>query len=136
MTAGTLAGELSALSGTPRNATVVAERVSVVWKMSAESYERLEREQGAVAKAFVTLVLKGVWVLDARWTGELMWCVAAKQDYDVLLAAVSPHSNMHGSFNLSLFFSWLRGIDLYGQGYWKKENLAFLLVVGLYQQFL
>lgn len=72
MTAGTLAGELSALSGTPRNATVVAERASVVWKMSAENYEKLEREQGQVAKAFVTLVLK-----------------AAKQDYDVLLAALA-----------------------------------------------
>ncbi|KAG8742408.1 hypothetical protein FRC10_001542 [Ceratobasidium sp. 414] len=60
MTAGTLAGELSALSGTLRNATVVAERASVVWKLSTESYERLEREQGAVAKAFVTLVLKGL----------------------------------------------------------------------------
>ncbi|QRV95907.1 sulfate anion transporter [Ceratobasidium sp. AG-Ba] len=72
MTAGTLAGELSALSGTPRNATVVAERPSVVWKMSAESFEKLEQEQGEVAKAFVTLVLK-----------------AAKQDYDVLLAALA-----------------------------------------------
>ncbi|QRW10246.1 sulfate anion transporter [Ceratobasidium sp. AG-Ba] len=72
MTAGTLAGELSALSGTPRNATVVAERHSVVWKMSAESFEKLEQEQGEVAKAFVTLVLK-----------------AAKQDYDVLLAALA-----------------------------------------------
>ncbi|KAG8696459.1 hypothetical protein FRC09_008504 [Ceratobasidium sp. 395] len=72
MTAGTLAGELSALSGAPRNATVVAERGSVVWKMSVENYERLEREQGDVAKAFVTLVLK-----------------AAKQDYDVLLAALA-----------------------------------------------
>ncbi|KAF8597296.1 hypothetical protein BDV93DRAFT_596956 [Ceratobasidium sp. AG-I] len=72
MTAGTLAGELSALSGTPRNATVVAERASVAWKLSAEAFERLEREQPTVAKAFVTLVLK-----------------TAKTDYDVLLAAVS-----------------------------------------------
>ncbi|KAG9086199.1 hypothetical protein FRC07_013154, partial [Ceratobasidium sp. 392] len=55
MTAGTLAGELSALSGAPRNATVVAERASVIWKMSVESYESLEREQSEVAKAFVTL---------------------------------------------------------------------------------
>ncbi|KAG8718598.1 hypothetical protein FRC09_012417, partial [Ceratobasidium sp. 395] len=69
ITAGKLAGELSALWGAPRNATVVAERGLVVWKMSVESYERLEWEQGDVAKAFVTLVLK-----------------AAKQDYDVLLA--------------------------------------------------
>ncbi|ELU36900.1 cyclic nucleotide-binding domain-containing protein [Rhizoctonia solani AG-1 IA] len=50
MTAGTLAGELSALSGSPRNATVVAERASVVWKLSTNDFERLEREQSDVAK--------------------------------------------------------------------------------------
>jgi SulP family sulfate permease len=72
MTAGTLAGELSALSGSPRNATVVAERASVVWKLTTMDFERLEQEQSDVAKAFVRLVLK-----------------AAKTDYDVLLSAVS-----------------------------------------------
>jgi SulP family sulfate permease len=75
MTAGTLAGELSALSGTPRNATVVAERASVIWKMSAESYERLEREQSVIAKAFVTLVLKGAWVgMGSRWGADMITC--------------------------------------------------------------
>ncbi|KAG8757885.1 hypothetical protein FRC11_004198 [Ceratobasidium sp. 423] len=72
MTAGTLAGELSALAGSPRNATVVAERASVVWKLSTRDFERLEREQGELAKAFVRLVLK-----------------AAKTDYDVLLSALA-----------------------------------------------
>ncbi|CAE6475487.1 unnamed protein product [Rhizoctonia solani] len=72
MTAGTLAGELSALAGSPRNATVVAERASVVWKLSTRDFERLEREQSEVAKAFVRLVLK-----------------AAKTDYDVLLSALA-----------------------------------------------
>ncbi|KAF8756645.1 Sulfate anion transporter [Rhizoctonia solani] len=76
MTAGTLAGELSALSGSPRNATVVAERASVVWKLSTNDFERLEREQSDVAKAFVRLVLK-----------------AAKTDYDVLLSAHSGVNN-------------------------------------------
>ncbi|CEL61232.1 putative protein C24H6,11c OS=Schizosaccharomyces pombe (strain 972 / ATCC 24843) GN=SPAC24H6.11c PE=4 SV=1 [Rhizoctonia solani AG-1 IB] len=72
MTAGTLAGELSALSGSPRNATVVAERASVVWKLTTMDFERLEQEQSDVAKAFVRLVLK-----------------AAKTDYDVLLSALA-----------------------------------------------
>ncbi|CUA78230.1 putative protein C24H6,11c [Schizosaccharomyces pombe 972h-] [Rhizoctonia solani] len=72
MTAGTLAGELSALAGSPRNATVVAERASVVWKLSTGDFERLEREQSEVAKSFVRLVLK-----------------AAKTDYDVLLSALA-----------------------------------------------
>ncbi|KAJ1304059.1 hypothetical protein OPQ81_008466 [Rhizoctonia solani] len=72
MTASTLAGELTALAGSPRNATVVAERASVVWKLSTRDFERLEREQGEVAKAFVRLVLK-----------------AAKTDYDALLSALA-----------------------------------------------
>ncbi|CAE6431990.1 unnamed protein product [Rhizoctonia solani] len=72
MTAGTLAGELSALAGSPRNATVVAERASIVWRLSTRDFERLEREQGEVARAFVRLVLK-----------------AAKADYDVLLSALA-----------------------------------------------
>ncbi|CAE7061708.1 unnamed protein product [Rhizoctonia solani] len=72
MTAGTLAGELSALAGSPRNATVAAERASVVWNLSMSNFERLEREQSEVAKAFIRLVLK-----------------AAKTDYDVLLSALA-----------------------------------------------
>ncbi|CAE6445014.1 unnamed protein product [Rhizoctonia solani] len=72
MTAGTLAGELSALSGSPRNTTVVAERASVAWKLATTEFERLEREQSDVAKAFVRLVLK-----------------SAKTDYDVLLSALA-----------------------------------------------
>ena len=72
MTAGTLAGELSALARSPRNATVVAERVSVVWKLSSHNLDRLEREQSDVAREFMRLVLK-----------------AAKADYDVLLSALA-----------------------------------------------
>jgi SulP family sulfate permease len=95
MTAGTLAGELSALSGTPRNATVVAERASFVWKLSSENFERLEREQGEVARAFVRLVLK-----------------AAKGDYDVLLSAVS-RSNERTQYRADAcgLCSWQRDID-------------------------
>lgn len=63
MVSGTLAGELSALSGMPRNATVLAERRSVLWKLSMQDMERLEREQPEVAKTFTKLVLKGEYVL-------------------------------------------------------------------------
>ncbi|KAG9028683.1 hypothetical protein FRB95_006157 [Tulasnella sp. JGI-2019a] len=72
MVSGTIAGELSALSGMPRNATVVAERQSVLWKLSVEDMERLEKDQPETAKAFVKLVLK-----------------AAKTDYDVLLSSMA-----------------------------------------------
>ena len=59
--AGTIAGDLSTLSGTIRNATVVAERECVLWKMNTEGLERLEREKQAVAQRFIRIVLKGEW---------------------------------------------------------------------------
>lgn len=59
MVAGTVAGELSALSGVPRNCTVVAERDSMLWKLSAASLERMEKEKPEAARKFVKMVLKG-----------------------------------------------------------------------------
>jgi len=59
MVPGTLAGELSALTGLSRNATVVVERQAVLWKLSADSLRRLEVDDTALARTFVQLVLKG-----------------------------------------------------------------------------
>jgi SulP family sulfate permease len=59
MVSGTLAGELSALSGMPRNARVVVEQQAVLWKLSLENIRRLEAEQPHLAQIFVQLVLKG-----------------------------------------------------------------------------
>jgi len=56
--AGTLAGELTALSGEPRNATIVAERSSVLWKMDSGALTCLERENPDDAKRFIKFVLK------------------------------------------------------------------------------
>jgi SulP family sulfate permease len=72
MVSGTLAGELSALSGMPRNATVVAERQSVLWKLSLEDMEKFEVEAPEAARKFTKLVLR-----------------VAKNDYDVLVSACS-----------------------------------------------
>ncbi|KAF9221142.1 hypothetical protein BS17DRAFT_712424 [Gyrodon lividus] len=72
MVSGTLAGEMSALSGLPRNARVVAERDVVLWKLSGEGMRRLENEHPHLAQRFVRLVLK-----------------AAKVDTDTLLAALA-----------------------------------------------
>jgi SulP family sulfate permease len=72
MVSGTLAGELSALSGMPRNARVVVEQQAVLWKLSLENIRRLEAEQPHLAQIFVQLVLK-----------------AAKVDTDILLAALA-----------------------------------------------
>ena len=72
MVAGTLAGELSALSESTRNATCVVERAAVVWKLSIASLRRMEGEHPALAKTLVRLVLK-----------------AAKVDYDILLSALA-----------------------------------------------
>lgn len=57
----TLAGELTALSGLPRNATVVVERQAVLWKFSIDTLRKLEVEQPAVVAAFTRLVLKCEW---------------------------------------------------------------------------
>ncbi|KAI0077979.1 hypothetical protein K474DRAFT_1594928 [Panus rudis PR-1116 ss-1] len=72
MVPGTLAGELSALSGLERNATCVVERQAVLWKLTIEGLVRLESEQPELARTFTKLVLK-----------------AAKLDYDTLIAALA-----------------------------------------------
>ncbi|KAK2462413.1 hypothetical protein APHAL10511_005719 [Amanita phalloides] len=72
MFAGTLAGELSALSDLPRNATAVVERPAVLWKLSSENLRRLRMEQSDLATVFTHLVLK-----------------SAKIDYDTLLGALA-----------------------------------------------
>lgn len=59
MVGGTLAGELSALSNLPRNATVVVEKDAVLWKFSVEELRNLQAEQPVLAQTFVHLVLKG-----------------------------------------------------------------------------
>ncbi|KZP23932.1 hypothetical protein FIBSPDRAFT_736539 [Athelia psychrophila] len=72
MVPGALAGELSALAGLPRNATVAVERQAVLWKLSTESMQRLENENPEMSRIFIQLVLK-----------------AAKMDYDILLSALA-----------------------------------------------
>ena len=62
MVAGTVAGEMSALSDSPRNSTVVAEHPSVLWKLSNENIQRLQIEEPALARVFMQLVLKGTFV--------------------------------------------------------------------------
>ena len=66
MVSGTLAGELSALSGLPRNARVVVEREAVLWRLAAEGMKRLEEEHPHLAQQFVRLVLKGACIKHNR----------------------------------------------------------------------
>lgn len=56
---GTLAGELSALSGLPRNSMVVVERDAVLWKLSVEDLNKLGVEHPELARTFTNLVLRG-----------------------------------------------------------------------------
>ncbi|KAI0660283.1 sulfate transporter family-domain-containing protein [Cubamyces menziesii] len=72
MVPGTIAGELSALSGLERNATCVVERAAVVWKLSLEDLAKLEDDHPELARAFTRLVLK-----------------VAKLDYDILITALA-----------------------------------------------
>lgn len=62
MVSGTLAGELTGLANMPRNASVVAEKPSVVWKLDKVHWSRFKEEQPSLAHRFVELVLKGVFV--------------------------------------------------------------------------
>lgn len=59
MVAGTVAGELTMLSASKRNATVVAERDSKLWKLDQQGLEKLEKERPEIARRFVKIVLKG-----------------------------------------------------------------------------
>jgi len=72
MVPGTVAGELSALSSLPRNATVVVERSATLWRLSTENLARLESEEPKLARCFLRLILK-----------------AAKIDHDILLSALA-----------------------------------------------
>ncbi|KIP03684.1 hypothetical protein PHLGIDRAFT_110510 [Phlebiopsis gigantea 11061_1 CR5-6] len=72
MVAGTLAGELSALSETARNATCIVERPAVVWKLGVAALRRMETEHPELARTFTRLLLK-----------------AAKLDYDILLSSLA-----------------------------------------------
>jgi sulfate permease, SulP family len=60
MVAGTIAGELSAISGTTRNATVVVERDAVLWRLGNDDLQRLELEHPVLARAFTKLILKSM----------------------------------------------------------------------------
>jgi sulfate permease, SulP family len=70
MVPGTLAGELSAIAGEPRNATVVADTDAVVWRLSPEAMRELEESEPEMMKAFVKMVLKGEFRFSSRMT---MW---------------------------------------------------------------
>ncbi len=59
MVPGTIAGELSMLSGLERNATCVVERAAVLWKLSTESLAQLQQQKPELARAFMKLILKG-----------------------------------------------------------------------------
>ncbi|RPD58190.1 hypothetical protein L226DRAFT_466264 [Lentinus tigrinus ALCF2SS1-7] len=72
MVPGTIAGELSALSGLERNATCVVERAAVLWKLTTENLARLGEERPELARAFTRLILK-----------------VAKLDYDILITALA-----------------------------------------------
>ena len=63
MVPGTLAGEMSALSNLPRNATVTVEQDATVWMLSTDNLARLEQDQPKLAKTVLGLILKGLWIV-------------------------------------------------------------------------
>ena len=94
MVAGTLAGELSALSDSTRNATVIVEQAAVLWKLSNENIRRLQLDEPELARTFIQFVLKGGFFFSTAlffFFGLLTHIIflAAKIDYDILLGAIA-----------------------------------------------
>ena len=92
MVGGTLAGELSALSNLPRNARVVVEKDAVLWKLSMEKLEELQKQHPKLAGVFIHLVLKGASAIFQRLqeTSDFSrTSTVAKTDYDILLSALA-----------------------------------------------
>lgn len=59
MVAGTVAGDMTFLSRTKRNATVLAERDSVLWKMDISAHELMgEREGWSFCRRFEECLLR------------------------------------------------------------------------------
>jgi SulP family sulfate permease len=89
MVAGTMAGDLSTLSDTPRNATVMAERDGLLWKLDKEALRSLEKARPDVAREFIHIVLKGEWrrSVSGSWKerNEAETCqLAVAEEQDVL----------------------------------------------------
>lgn len=62
MLSGSCAGELTFISRTPRNATVVAEVDSSLFKLDVASFDKMEKEVPTVAKELLRILLKGLSV--------------------------------------------------------------------------
>lgn len=67
MVAGTVAGELTMLSASKRNATLVAERDSKLWKLDQQGLEKMEKERPEIARRFIKIVLKGQYNLLCKY---------------------------------------------------------------------
>lgn len=59
MVAGTVAGDLSMLSGTARNATVVVERPGTLWALDEKGLKGMYADDEEKAREFVRVVMKG-----------------------------------------------------------------------------
>lgn len=87
MVAGTIAGDLSTLSRTTRNATTVAERDCLLWKMDLEGLEKLEKGHPEVARRFTRIVLKGECLMSKSRALEKMMLISPSvvaEEHDVL----------------------------------------------------
>jgi len=92
MVPGAVAGELSALSNSLRNATCVVDHHATLWKMSMQGLDRLRREKPYLAMLFTQLVLKGMslcFPVCLFLTSRCWMRLAASTDYDILLSAIA-----------------------------------------------
>jgi SulP family sulfate permease len=84
MVAGTIAGDLSTLSGTTRNATTVAERDCLLWKMDLDGLVRLEQDHPDVARRFTRIVLKGESTRLSEKHRTTLKAIVVAEEHDVL----------------------------------------------------
>ena len=57
----TTIGEMGLITRQTRSATIKAEVPSVLYELSADAYERLKRENSALAQALLTYIVQASW---------------------------------------------------------------------------
>ena len=76
MLPGTMAGEMTFLAGSRRNATVIAERDCQLWKMDTAALADFEEKEGAAAsRAFRQVLLR----VSAESTDGKSRCISRKR---------------------------------------------------------
>lgn len=89
MVSGTVAGEMTFLMRAKRNATVVAERDSVLWKMEVQAHDEMGAKEG--------------WAFDRKFDQILMRISSEEQEVLMVRAPFSNDSTQMRATNAFVF---------------------------------